>query len=141
MASAIKVIVAALVVAFCSLPVYAQVRKPASEQVEPHDFRGHGYDCRTCHESVGLRTRGRMLKPVGEICAACHRLPEQSHPVDIKPSMMIPADLRLDEQGRMTCATCHDPHRPYMNPQTGTRTKYLRRDGPNRMLCLACHKQ
>lgn len=108
-------------------------------RLEPHDFRGHGLDCRSCHLSVSVKQDDGLRKPVSEICAACHRLPHQNHPVDMVPTMTVPPDLPLDRQGKLTCATCHDPHRPYLNPLTGSRTKYLRRDGPNRGLCLACH--
>ena len=112
-----------------------------SGRLDPHDFRAQGKDCRSCHKSVGAKETGGLTKPAGEICTACHRVPGLSHPVDMVPTFPIPADLPLDELGKMTCATCHDPHRPHINPLTGQKTKYLRRDGPPRLLCLACHKK
>ncbi|WP_428938347.1 cytochrome c3 family protein [Fontivita pretiosa] len=41
-------------------------------------------------------------------CGSCHQIdPLLSHPIDVTPSMPIPSHLPL-ENGRMTCATCHD---------------------------------
>jgi len=41
-------------------------------------------------------------------CGSCHQIdPLLSHPIDVMPSMQIPSHLPL-ENGRMTCATCHD---------------------------------
>lgn len=112
------------------------------QQVEPHDFAAHGMECRSCHKAVVLQRRGSMQKTIGEICIACHRHARQSsHPVDIKPSFALPADMPLDERGFMTCATCHDPHRQYLNALTGEKTLYLRRDGSRKKFCLVCHSK
>jgi predicted CXXCH cytochrome family protein len=55
---------------------------------------------------------GGMLlkKPLSELCIGCHpdRV-EADHRVDMVPSMDV-GGLPLDKKGRMTCATCHDPH-------------------------------
>lgn len=131
--------VAGLFLAFFFASAPSGLSAQQQRRLEPHDFRGHGLDCRSCHMAVSIKKDGALRKPVSEICAGCHRLPHQSHPVDIVPTLQVPPDLPLDSQGRLTCATCHDPHRPYLNPLTGSRTMYLRRDGPNRELCLACH--
>ncbi len=127
----------------CAPQARGQSTEPTQEdgQLGPHDFRALGRDCRSCHKSVGVKSGGGLIKSVGEICSGCHRVPGLSHPVDIVPTIAIPADLPLDENGKMTCATCHDPHRPYINPMTGQKTRYLRRDGPKRILCLACHNK
>jgi hypothetical protein len=111
-------------------------------QVEPHDFAAQGLECRSCHKAVVLLRRGSMQKTIREMCNACHRLAmHSSHPVDIKPSFALPADMPLDEQGLMTCATCHDPHRQYLNALTGEKTLYLRRDGSRKKFCLVCHSK
>jgi hypothetical protein len=114
---------------------------PAPSALEPHDFRAYGMDCRSCHLSLGLRQRGGMVKPVGEICNGCHKLLGSSHPVDIKPSMTTPADLPLDDRRMMTCATCHDPHGDYVNRRTGKKAMYLRRPEPGKQFCMACHNR
>jgi predicted CXXCH cytochrome family protein len=114
---------------------------PAPSALEPHDFRAYGMDCRSCHLSVGLRQRGGMVRPVGEICSGCHKLLGSSHPVGIKPSMTIPPDLPLDDRRMMTCTTCHDPHAEYVNRRTGEKTMYLRRPEPGKQFCMACHNR
>lgn len=133
-AISLSLAVVALIFGIISSPLWSQ-----SSGTEPHDFRSHGMTCRTCHKEVGIKASGALQKPVGDICAECHKMGGRSHPVDIKPSFAMPAGLPLDEQGYMTCATCHDPHRPYLNAVTGARSMYLRRDGPRKFLCLTCH--
>ncbi len=47
----------------------------------------------------------------GNNCGTCHRMDKSfSHPVDVVPSaaIIIPADLPLSLDGKMTCTTCHD---------------------------------
>jgi predicted CXXCH cytochrome family protein len=51
--------------------------------------------------------------------------------------MQVPADLRLDDDGRIMCLTCHTAHGPYVS-------YFLRRSGPDRdlaLLCEACHEK
>lgn len=133
----------ALAFALLCVLVYSSARaaadKPAALR-EPHDFRSHGMTCRSCHVSVTITTRGAMQKPVGEICSGCHKNTNLAHPVDMKPSFALPAGLPLDERGMMTCATCHDPHRPALDAFTGKKTLFLRRDGSKKAFCQTCHK-
>jgi predicted CXXCH cytochrome family protein len=51
----------------------------------------------------------------------------------------IPKDMPLDVAGKMTCVTCHDIHRAYINPLTGQKTYFLRRDVIGKNFCLSCH--
>jgi predicted CXXCH cytochrome family protein len=47
--------------------------------------------------------------PSGDGCTACHAAePGLGHPVNVAPSMVVPAGLPL-ATGRVTCLTCHDP--------------------------------
>lgn len=110
-------------------------------QLEPHDFRGYGMDCRSCHEKPGIREAGRLIKPVSKICAGCHPSLGRSHPVDIVPSFKLPQGFPLDENKRMTCTTCHDPHRSYRDPVTGGRSQYLRRTDSKKAFCMLCHNK
>ncbi len=90
-------------------------------------------DCGTCHESH-LMGGGVLLKePLSGLCIGCH--PDRvkaDHAVDIVPSMPVEG-LPLDKDGRMTCATCHDPH-----GKTGI--ERMLRDWPEE-LCNRCHKK
>jgi predicted CXXCH cytochrome family protein len=64
----------------------------------------------------------------------------RSHPVNVRPEekyrkMKVPADLRLDDDGRIMCLTCHTAHGQYVS-------YFLRRSDPDRgfeVLCEACH--
>jgi len=121
-----------------------QDRAPAAalESVsEPHDFVQRNLSCNHCHAVVGVKSRGLMRKPVNQICSECHRMSGALHPVDIDPAITIPADLPLDANGLLTCATCHNIHRSRLDPVSGRKTMYLRRDGPTRALCEACHRE
>lgn len=67
-------------------------------------------DCSICHAS-NFMEGGELLKGhLSALCIGCHpdRV-EADHPVDVAPSMPVEV-LPLDIDGRMTCATCHDPH-------------------------------
>jgi predicted CXXCH cytochrome family protein len=64
----------------------------------------------------------------------------RTHPVNVRPDekyrkMKVPADLRLDDGGRIMCLTCHTAHGQYVS-------YFLRRSRPDRgfdVLCEACH--
>jgi predicted CXXCH cytochrome family protein len=64
----------------------------------------------------------------------------RSHPLNVRPEekyrkMKVPADLRLDDGGRIMCLTCHTAHGTYVS-------YFLRRSSPDRgfeVLCEACH--
>lgn len=132
---------AALFMLSLPLAIYAQsAEQIPAVQLQPHDFKAAGMSCLNCHQSIGVREPGRLVKPVGRICADCHSLLGPSHPVDIVPSFQLPSGFPLDEQKRMTCSTCHDIHRGYIDPATGSKTMYLRRSEKKKDFCLLCHK-
>ena len=97
--------------------------------------------CGTCHlfpsrEGAFLRADA-FRRDIDSLCLACHERERAGvgHRVGMVPSMRVPPDMPLDAAGRLTCATCHDPHAV---------------DGPNRWLlrrpagaalCRACHPQ
>ncbi len=111
----------------------------------PHEFTRT--DCFYCH--VTLPSKGtpseeplRLTDTVSNMCARCHDMSKSiSHQVNMKPSdrVNIPRDMPLDADGKMTCATCHDIHREYVNPLTGQKTYFLRRDVIGKNFCLSCH--
>lgn len=87
-------------------------------------------DCSNCHPGAEGPRSGTLAKGLSGLCLDCHpdRIAPQEHRVDIVPAMPV-KDLPLFE-GRMTCATCHDPHR-------NTHGSLLRK--PEADLCLSCH--
>lgn len=77
------------------------------------------------------------------------------HPVAVKPDRAIPAFYPLDDQGRLTCTTCHSPHgtasradveavateadRDALLPHARTVEPFLRVSRRDSALCLGCH--
>lgn len=88
-------------------------------------------DCGICHVS---HMGGTLLRePLSGLCIGCH--PDRvkaDHAVDIVPSMDV-GELPLDKEGRMTCATCHEPHN-----REGVES--MLRAEPEK-LCGQCHKK
>lgn len=89
-------------------------------------------NCAACHVLHEMDS-GKLLKEsITELCSGCHadRVPPAEHVVDIVPKKGS-GELPLDKDGKMTCATCHDPH--------GTAgLKVLLRKGTVE-LCTDCH--
>ena len=56
------------------------------------------------------------------------------HRTGMVPSMRVPEDMPLDVGGRLTCATCHDPH------ATEGRNRWLLRRPRGAALCRSCHQ-
>lgn len=77
-------------------------------------------------------------EPTG--CASCHILDGAfSHPVDMVPSMGVPAYLPLRD-GRMTCTTCHDEGLARDHEKGGGRKgDFVRPGGDAIGLCVSCH--
>ncbi len=109
----------------------------------PHAFTQS--DCFSCHFTLPTESSSEPLRftdTISNLCARCHDMSKTiSHQVDIAPSnrVNIPPDMPLDSRGRITCITCHDIHRPYINPLTGRRTYFLRRDVIGKNFCISCH--
>lgn len=89
--------------------------------------------CETCHVSHNMGGSLMLKAPLSELCLTCHpdRVAPSEHKVDIVPSMKV-EKLPLDEEGRMTCVTCHDPH------GTSKVVRMLRMESAK--LCKSCHK-
>lgn len=87
--------------------------------------------CATCHGSHDTTVRAPLLvKPLSTLCLDCHqdRTAPNEHVVDVAPKAKVQG-LPLKD-GKMTCVTCHDPHK-------NEHGKMLRL--PARDLCLRCH--
>ncbi|MCP4709435.1 MAG: hypothetical protein GY869_12480 [Planctomycetes bacterium] len=70
--------------------------------------------------------------------AGCHEFDlEVSHPLGVKPSGKIPANMPLDRHSRLTCLSCHDElgrsDEKFTNP-------HFLRQPPDRELCASCHR-
>lgn len=109
----------------------------------PHNYRLD--ECLQCH--VSIPDEGKKVRPmlfvdnINRLCQRCHKDDIQlSHPVGMKPSMRIPADMPLDERGELTCATCHNIHQK-RDDILGEKTYLLRRNVIGKAFCMACHRK
>jgi len=134
-------VLAALAGVLCLAP--ALVASNGSRPGDPHAHFRNPDQCPKCHLSPGSQAGpGRFSTEASAVCLGCHAEGSmgRSHPVNVRPEekyrkMKVPADLRLDDDGRIMCLTCHTAHGPYVS-------YFLRRTGPDRgfeVLCEACH--
>lgn len=120
---------------------------------------GHPAGCSVCHvphSAAGERlwpyappsttTKGTQLSMGSALCYSCHdgtltslgatffEKDGSTHPIDVVPSdrVKVPKEFPLDSKGRITCASCHNPHKTAYD-------KYLRLPSENGELCVACH--
>ncbi len=129
----------------CHLPHGGQGPKMWARAVDPNSEPMAAL-CTGCHRSGGLAEKkqtGQHSHPVGRDMA---RLPG---PVDLPGYSVEGVKTRGDGQGRVTCASCHDPHQwDAKNPEalsrpgdpSGPENKFLRRSHTSDAgLCLQCH--
>ncbi|MFA6147195.1 MAG: hypothetical protein WC899_03195 [bacterium] len=131
----------------------------------PHAHFQNASQCPKCHLSYrGKQEPDRFSTETDEVCYGCHRKDSKgrTHPISVRPrdkywKMQIPADFRLDDDGRMMCLTCHTAHGaflstvqtypkqvPFSNTSGGTyyKTLFLRKSSPTKgwsVLCDGCH--
>ena len=131
----------ALAGVLCFAPVL--VASDGPQRGNPHAHFRNPDQCPKCHLSAGSRLDpGRIATGSDAVCLGCHAKDStgRSHPVNVRPEekfrkMKVPADLRLDDDGRIMCLTCHTAHGSYVS-------YFLRRSSPGRgfeVLCEACH--
>lgn len=139
--------------------------------VDGHAFFEQPEFCACCHEvdeSDGAVEAHGFTIEISEHCGRCHtgRDLGLSHPVDVVatdrfPDMEIPEEMPVDDQGRITCGTCHNPHLPGYSTErfavgqwpTGSREvdglevdfyksyrlRFHAPDAGNDPTCAACH--
>lgn len=109
----------------------------------PHAYFRNPDQCLKCHLSTGTQVGPyRLSTEADAVCMECHPQGRmgRSHPTKARPeekyrAMKVPADLPLDDDGRIMCLTCHTAHGPHAS-------YFLRRSSPDRgfeVLCEACH--
>ncbi len=143
---------------------------PFDPNYNPHASFRDAASCPKCHPAAGGKPNpDRLLPAAASLCLGCHGKESlgRSHPIGVRPrdkytTMKSPAEFRLDDDGRMTCVTCHTAHGPFLatvkshpaqepeNPDApaGTplyyRTLFVRRADPVTAyadLCYGCHEK
>lgn len=117
------------------LLVFTAVLLWAGLDGDGHDFRGR---CELCHLKMPTDGEvGRFTRDISYLCQECHSISvRNSHPIGMVPSMTVPDDFSLDWAGRMTCATCHDPHVESFDGGS----MYLRSSATGKDFCDLCHR-
>ena len=88
-----------LIIAFYTIAYTIIINEP------PHHFRLE--ECIQCHVSMPVdgakkETPMRFVDNINRLCYRCHTQDIQlSHPVGMRPSMRVPADMPLDEKGEV----------------------------------------
>jgi predicted CXXCH cytochrome family protein len=93
---------------------------------------GADHKCNDCHKTSSPG-KADLVKPLSTLCADCHaaRLAAGEHAVDISLSSTMDNKMALPLQnGKLTCITCHDPHKASLA---------LRLTDPD--LCQQCHNR
>jgi len=134
----------------------------------PHAHFRNLPQCPKCHLSPRPKAEpDRFSTETDLVCLGCHRKEGlgRTHPVNVRPreksgKMKVPSDLRVDDDGRIMCLTCHAAHGAYLSkvkafpeqlpfPSDSPggpyyKTLFLRRSSPTRgwlPLCDACHEK
>lgn len=149
------------------LPIEHQIPTDPQIAATAESRENASQDCAICHidwiqslESEATETRtdsvdkGR-LAGTADMCLSCHdgsvvdsrlKVWMSDHHVTgrVPPEWVdIPTDkFPLDEEGKMTCATCHSAHPAAEDPGSDIATVvFLRRPNVDSSLCLMCHSQ
>jgi predicted CXXCH cytochrome family protein len=88
-------------------------------------------ECYRCHDPHSSDYQYNLKANEKDLCKLCHRIPVPGHWHDNWPKTPLfdlPEDLPLDDEGKIMCLTCHDPH--------GAEGPYLTRRGGG---CRSCH--
>jgi hypothetical protein len=97
---------------------------PAKDE---HTFFNLPENCTCCHatedRSGGIEPH-QFTIDITENCTGCHTAEQigRSHPVDVPvserfPDIEVDASLPVDQQQRITCGTCHNPHLAGYSPE------------------------
>lgn len=104
----------------------------------PHNGKGTCLDCHLHNPEKSHEDNKKMMKKdVDVLCKQCHQIQQGlSHPSNRQAMRQIPKELPLDWAGRITCVTCHYPHRTDQPDVTGFR---IRTETIGRPFCQNCH--
>ncbi len=114
----------------------------------PHSAMTDRESCRFCHDTMTDPTneeasRVSFISNTRLICLRCHA--QQNHPMGVdhmvRPKMEIPEPFRLDNKGRISCTTCHNPHIEARATEGRGRKKRFVVEDDGKVLCSRCHRR
>lgn len=121
---------------FLSIVLFCLILSPGNTFAQKHDFTQDQCGS-TCHTDP----RGGelvFLADIDSLCLNCHTLLDKNvHPSLFSPERQIPSELWLDGEGRLNCATCHDPH----PDPSDSDPLLLRGDASGIDFCALCHER
>jgi predicted CXXCH cytochrome family protein len=100
--------------------------------------------CLACHVKLPLKPNKLSFhEGTDKLCKMCHEkghfAPDNSHPINMVPSMAIPKDMYRDHKGKLTCITCHTYHAGWKK-EISHNPKLLRRH-QGKTFCFYCHNK
>ncbi len=93
--------------------------------------------CGACHDPHATSNKWVLVKSSEVLCIECHGkqkdfLKNHGHPFNVKPKRSISNNIKLSDDGKLECLSCHLPH-------AGKSAHLLRSEQRNE--CLGCHKE
>jgi predicted CXXCH cytochrome family protein len=90
--------------------------------------------CGECHDPHSTNNRWVLVKRSEELCLSCHgqqeKLKTHNHPYNVTPKKPLRVDLKLTEDGKLECLSCHEPH--------SAKVEHLL-TGIQEFSCISCH--
>jgi len=123
------------------------VKAVQGENKKPH---GVGADCQACHYGrmvSGKKPRLRYEGNIVVLCNSCHGATGDLHPVSITipGTLRRPTEIPLDDDGAITCLTCHSISCSAGSGKTAglseVRMRYFDRAKGDNTLCFFCHSR
>jgi predicted CXXCH cytochrome family protein len=93
--------------------------------------------CGACHDPHATSNKWVLVKSSEVLCIECHGkqenfLKNHGHPYNVKPKKHISNNVKLSDEGKLECLSCHLPH--------ASKSAHLLRS-EQRNACLGCHKE
>ena len=128
---------------FCAAGIFCLLHF-LSADTKKHDFTGR---CQLCHSEIPASgtpfEEVRLTDTPERLCSHCHDINmKTSHPVGVVPRVNIPLQKYLDDQGEMTCLTCHEVHKEERASVSRHELEgLLRGHTQGRAFCFLCHNE